>query len=152
MYLGGGGANGRLEVLCPPKGCVWERGVGGVLLLYGFPPGVSATGTAANVPKSTEKMIAALQVGLPFGRGGRGSTWGVTRGQTRQEACVCGGGGGGCRMLLAMCARTFVSAVAFCKSTVSIHIHSGVASVSAVAYCQYLQALAVRYSTYRSNT
>ena len=34
------------------------------LLLYGFPPGVGATGTAAllNVPKSIEKMIAALQV------------------------------------------------------------------------------------------
>jgi magnesium chelatase subunit H len=45
------------------------------LLLYGFPPGVGATGTAAllNVPKSIEKMIAALQVGLASERGGRGS-------------------------------------------------------------------------------
>jgi hypothetical protein len=33
-------------------------------MLYGFPPGVGATGTAAllNVPKSIENMIAALQV------------------------------------------------------------------------------------------
>lgn len=33
------------------------------LLLYGFPPGVGATGTAAllNVPKSLEALLAALQ-------------------------------------------------------------------------------------------
>ena len=33
------------------------------LLLYGFPPGVGATGTAAllNVPKSLERMLEQLQ-------------------------------------------------------------------------------------------
>ena len=33
------------------------------LLLYGFPPGVGATGTAAllNVPKSLERMLEELQ-------------------------------------------------------------------------------------------
>lgn len=33
------------------------------VLLYGFPPGVGATGTAAllNVPKSLEAMLHALQ-------------------------------------------------------------------------------------------
>jgi len=39
------------------------------LLLYGFPPGVGATGTAAllNVPKSLENLIGALQVWLGGG-------------------------------------------------------------------------------------
>jgi magnesium chelatase subunit H len=34
------------------------------LMLYGFPPGVGATGTAAllNVPQSLEQLLAALQV------------------------------------------------------------------------------------------
>jgi magnesium chelatase subunit H len=34
-------------------------------MLYGFPPGVGATGTAAllNVPQSLEQLLAALQVG-----------------------------------------------------------------------------------------
>jgi magnesium chelatase subunit H len=34
------------------------------LMLYGFPPGVGATGTAAllNVPASLERLIGALQV------------------------------------------------------------------------------------------
>jgi cobalamin biosynthesis Mg chelatase CobN len=33
-------------------------------MLYGFPPGVGATGTAAllNVPQSLEQLLAALQV------------------------------------------------------------------------------------------
>ena len=35
------------------------------ILLYGFPPGVGATGTAAllNVPKSLENALRALQAG-----------------------------------------------------------------------------------------
>jgi magnesium chelatase subunit H len=35
-------------------------------MLYGFPPGVGATGTAAllNVPQSLEQLLAALQVSM----------------------------------------------------------------------------------------
>lgn len=35
------------------------------ILLYGFPPGVGATGTAAllNVPKSLESLLGALRAG-----------------------------------------------------------------------------------------
>ena len=43
------------------------------ILLYGFPPGVGATGTAAllNVPRSLEKTLAALrQQGYNVGTGG----------------------------------------------------------------------------------
>ena len=43
------------------------------ILLYGFPPGVGATGTAAllNVPRSLEKTLAALrQQGYDVGTGG----------------------------------------------------------------------------------
>jgi magnesium chelatase subunit H len=43
------------------------------ILLYGFPPGVGATGTAAllNVPRSLEKTLAALrQEGYNVGAGG----------------------------------------------------------------------------------
>jgi len=42
-------------------GCVQERKV--AILLYGFPPGVGATGTAAllNVPRSLEHMLQQLQ-------------------------------------------------------------------------------------------
>jgi hypothetical protein len=68
------------------------------LLLYGFPPGVGATGTAAllNVPKSIEKMIAALQVRgggskgrcliMKFGRGGGAGA--------REDGWLCNLGGG----------------------------------------------------------
>ncbi len=39
------------------------------VLLYGFPPGVGATGTAAllNVPRSLESMLRALHVGTRLG-------------------------------------------------------------------------------------
>jgi hypothetical protein len=62
------------------------------LLLYGFPPGVGATGTAAllNVPKSLENLIGALLVrlcvcafGLPW------------RAASTVCMCVCVWGGGG---------------------------------------------------------
>jgi hypothetical protein len=45
------------------------------LLMYGFPPGVGATGTAAllNVPRSLEQLIGSLQV----------------RGAARRCVCVC---------------------------------------------------------------
>jgi magnesium chelatase subunit H len=48
----------------PPVWCAWARQERKLaILLYGFPPGVGATGTAAllNVPKSLEALLATLR-------------------------------------------------------------------------------------------
>jgi cobalamin biosynthesis Mg chelatase CobN len=46
---------------CPLALCLQERKL--AILVYGFPPGVGATGTAAllNVPKSLENLLASLR-------------------------------------------------------------------------------------------